>query len=203
MIFVDTSAILTYLIYFFAKRRDGRAVLVQRSNRGPTAAAFDDAIESGELAITGTAAAEAARSARRAITSAAKAAGATVYSLDEVVEDVLSKLGRLVSRFSVKDRDEYAKEAGRVYADAWADERMRDAIAIRQIIKEGSGKDASMPTPEKNRGDFMILSTAAYWAARGHDVQLLTFDQDFAAFTIAIREKLGVDIVDCGRLGRQ
>ena len=49
----------------------------------------------------------------------------------------------------------------------------------------------------------MILSTVACLVEQGLEATLLTFDQDFVAFAVAIREKLGVDIVDCGRLGRQ
>ena len=95
------------------------------------------------------------------------------------------------------------EDVGRVYDGAWTVERVQGAIEVGRIIKEMREKDASMPTPNKNKGDFVILTTAAHWAARGRNVQLLTFDQDFVAFTVAIREKLGVDVADCGRLGRQ
>ena len=202
MIFADANVILTYLIFFVMRGRDGRPVLVQRSNRGRVAAMLEAAIKSGDLAITDTAAAEASRNARKAVLSAAKDAGATGRQASRAAGEVRAKIAGLHRRFRIMDRTEYLKKAGDAYAGAWTDERMQGAIEVRRLVKEGRGKDASMPTPEKNEGDFTILSTVAYWAARGHNVQLLTFDQDFVAFTIAIREKLGVDIVDCGRLGR-
>ena len=203
MILVDANAILTFLIDFLARGKDGRLVRVRRHNRGPVAAAVEEAKGSGELAIADTAADEVRRTAKRAAWSAAKSAGATEYDEDEVVGGMLAELDRLRRHFGVGDNPAYVEKAGGVYTDAWTDERMQGAIEVRRLAKEGHERDASMPTPEKNEGDFVILSTAAYWAARGYKVQLLTFDQDFVAFSIAIRERLGVDIVDCGRLGRE
>ena len=202
MIFADTNVILTCLLYFFAVGRDGQAVLVQRHNREPVVALLDAAIASGDLAITDTVAEEMDDVVRSAIRSAAKAADATIYTLAEVVRDVMEKFGRPYIRFRVEDSDACVVKAGNVYAGACRDGRMQDAMEARGRIKKRRGKDASIPAPDKDKGDFMILSTAADWAERGYEVTLLTFDQDFVAFAIAIREKLGVDIVDCGRLGR-
>ena len=124
------------------------------------------------------------------------------YDEDKAVDDALAKIAGLYRRFRVPDSRKYVKTAGAVYADAWSDERMQGAIAARRLVKEGRGRDASMPTPETNKGDFRILSTAAYLVELGFEVTLLTFDQDFVAFAAAIREGLGVVVVDCGRLGR-
>ena len=112
------------------------------------------------------------------------------------------KIAGLYRRFGVDDDTTCMEKARGTYVVAWSDERMQGAIEIRRIVKDGNGKDASMPTPEKNKGDFRILSTAAHLVEQGFDVRLLTFDQDFAALAVAIREGLGVDVVDCGRLGR-
>ena len=203
MTFADANVLLTYLAFFVARGRDGRPVLVQRRNRGRVAAILDAAIRSGELVITNTVASEALRNARRAVLSAAKDAGATDRQAAGIAREVREKIGSLYGRFGVKDRKACMDEAGRVYADAWTDERMQVAIEVRRLVKEGRGKDASMPTPEKNEGDFVFLSAIAYWAARGCKATLPAFDRDFAALAVAMREKLGVDIVDCGRLGQR
>ena len=164
---------------------------------------MDSAIGSGELAIADTVATEMDSAARNAIRPAAKAGGAVDYPLDEVVDEVLRKFDRLYSRFGVDDNETRVEEVGSVYADARGDDRMQGLIEARARVKERHRKDASMPTPEKNKGDFVILPTAAHWAARGHVAKLLTFDHDFVAFAIAIRERLGIVVVDCGILGKQ
>ena len=206
MIFVDANIILTYLVAFVATGKDGRQrrrpVLVQRSNREAVVAFVDAAIKSGDLRITCTAADEAHRNAWKAIVSAAKDAGATAQDVAKFTMEVQAKIVILRRRFGVGDNKSCIEKARSAYARAWSDERMRGAIEIRRLVKEMRGKDASMPTPEKNEGDFVILSTAAYWAARGYKARLPTFDRDLVALSAAIREGLGVDVVDCGRLGR-
>ena len=89
-----------------------------------------------------------------------------------------------------------------MYAEIWCDGRMDDAVKAWRRVKEKRAKTgAARPAIETNYADFVILSTAAHQAARGRSVELLTFDYDFVAFADAIRERFGVDVVDCGRMG--
>ena len=203
MIVIDANAALTHHVVFDGRDKDGRPVRVERRNRGPVADMVDAAMESEDIVIPYKAAAEARRAAPKAVRSAAKDAGVVDYDEYNVTRDIREKIADMYRRAGVRDSPAYLKKAGAVYAEAWTDEQMQGAIDIRRIVKELRGKDASMPTPEKNRGDFKILSTAAHLVEQGFEVTLPAFDQDFVAFAAAIREKLGVDVVDCGRLGRQ
>ena len=163
MIFADANVVPTHLVFFVARGWDGRPVLVQRRNRGRVAAIVDAATASGELAIPDTAADEASRNARDAVLSAAKDAGAPNFSVDKVVGEVRAKIAGLRSRFGVDDDTTCVEKVRSVYAGAWTDERMQGAIEVRRLVKEGREKDASMPTPEKNRGTLQYSRLPPAW----------------------------------------
>ena len=197
---LDTNVFYTYAINFDAEGERGRPVMVQRYNRDAVVAAVDDAIWSSALAIPDAVAAEARKNAVGAIKSAAGAAGASYYARDMAAGGMLATLDRLYGRFRVKDDDGYVGKIDGMYADIWSDKRMENAISSRRRVKEKHGKKAARPMPDTHEQDFVILSTAASLAAQGGTIELLTFDHDFVSFADAIRERLAVDIVDCGRL---
>ena len=199
---LDTNVCYTYAIDFFAKG-PGRPVRVQRHNRDAVAAIVDDAAESGVLAIPDTVAIEMRNTASWVIKSAAKAVGAMSPPLDEDVEDVIAKFGVLYDRFGIRDDGRYMKRIDDMYAEIWRDGRMNDAVKTwRRVKAKRAGAGVTRPAIEANGADFVILSTAARQAALGISVELLTFDYDFVAFVDAIRERFGVNVVDCGRMGR-
>ena len=199
---LDTNVCYTYVIDFFAKG-PGRPVRVQRHNRDAVAAIVDDAAESGVLAIPDTVAIEMRNTASWVIKSAAKAVGAMSPPLDEDVEDVIAKFGVLYDRFGIRDDGRYVKRIDDMYAEIWRDGRMNDAVKTwRRVKAKRAGAGVTRPAIEANGADFVILSTAARQAALGISVELLTFDYDFVAFADAIRERFGVNVVDCGRMGR-
>ena len=202
MIIPDTNAILTYGIDFDARREGGKPVRVQRHGREAAVALIDGAAGAGTLRIPDMVAAEVRRTAAKAVSSAAKSAGAPYYAEDEVVEEVRGAFHPLYKRFRIEDREEYVGSVNDMYIDIWGDARMADAVGGWLRVKEKRGKRVARPSVEANKGDFVILSTAAYWAARGHTVKLVTFDHDFLAFAGVILERLGVRVVDCRRPAR-
>ena len=74
--------------------------------------------------------------------------------------------------------------------------RSKDGSAVdrRRRIKERHGP--ARPSPATHMADFTILSTAAYRAAQGEAVRLVTFDHDMAEFAGEIYERFGVVVVD-------
>lgn len=137
---------------------------------------------------------------KRAFESEAGRAVAAANIDDEIIDDALAKFGRLYARFGTSDIRAYLEMIDRMYADIWCDPRMADAVARWRRVKERHGMGKGRPSLGTRRNDFVILSTAAALAARGVPVKLLTFDHDIVAFAAAIRERLGVDVVDCNRL---
>lgn len=202
MIIPDTNAVLTYAIDFDASGEDGKPVRVQRHGREAAVALIDGAAGAGTLRIPDMVAAEVRRTAAKAVSSAAKSAGAPHYVEKEVVGRVIEISKSLYKRFRIKDRKEYIGSVNDMYIDIWGDARMADAVGGWLRVKEKRGKRVARPSVEANKGDFVILSTAADWAARGHTVELITFDHDFLAFAGVILERLGVRVVDCRRPAR-
>lgn len=151
----------------------------------------------GTLRIPDMVAVEVRRTAAKAVRSAARSAGAPYYAEDEVVSEVHGTFHSLYERFRAKNREEYVGSVNDMYIDIWGDIRMADAVGGWLCVKEKRGKKAAKPSLEANKGDFVILSTAAHWAAQGHAVELVTFDHDFLAFADAILGRLGVRVVDC------
>ena len=196
---VDANVSLTYAIDFDARGEDGQIVRVRRHNREAAVAAVDGAAESGTLRIPDVAAAEVCRVAEGAVESAARSANAPHYAREEVVKAVLEISESLHERFRIKDRKDHTGRVGGMYKAAWDDPRMANAIGAWRRVKEKRGKKAARPTLEENEGDYLILSTAAYWAERGVAVYLLTFDHDFVEFAGMILDVFGVRVVDLGR----
>ena len=109
----------------------------------------------------------------------------------------------MYDRFAINNDAQYVEKIDGMYAKIWRDGRMNDAVKAWRRVKEKRAKTgATRPAIETNYADFVILSTAAHQAAQGRSVELLTFDYDFVAFADPIRERFGVDVVDCGRMGR-
>ena len=202
MIIPDTNAILTYSIDFAASGEDGKPARVERHGREAAVVLIDGAAGAGTLRIPDMVAAEVRRTAAKAVSSAAKSAGAPYYAEDEVVEEVRGAFHPLYKRFRIEDREEYVGSVNDMYIDIWGDVRMADSVGGWRRVKEKRGKRAARPSLEANKGDFVILSTAAYGAARGHAVEMATFDHDFLAFADAILGRLGVRVVDCRRPAR-
>ena len=199
---LDTNVCHTYAIDFLAEGA-GRLVRVQRHNRDAVVAAVDGAAKSGVLAIPDIVAVEMRTTVPWAVESAAKAAGALSISLDINVDDALAKFVSLYDRFAINNDERYVKRIDGMYAKIWRDGRMNDAVKAWRRVKEKRAKTgATRPAIETNYADFVLLSTAAYQVAQGRSVELLTFDYDFVAFADPIRERFGVDVVDCGRMGR-
>ena len=199
MIIPDTNAILTYAIDFDARGEDGKPVRVWRHNREAVVALMGGAIGAGTLRIPDMVAVEMRNSAKRAVYSAARSAGAPYYAEDEVVKEVRRVFHSLYKRFRIEDREEYVGSVNDMYIDIWGDVHMADAVGRWLCVKEKRGKKAARPSLEANKGDFVILSTAAHWAAQGHAVELVTFDHDLVAFADAILGRFGVRVVDCRR----
>ena len=199
---LDTNVCYTYVIDFFAKGA-GRPVRVQRHNRDAVVAAVDGAAELGVLGIPDAVAVEMRDTASWAITSAAKAAGALSPPSNKDVADTREKFRSLYKRFGIHDDNRHVERIDDMYAEIWRDGRMNDAVRAWRRVKERRAKArVTRPTIEANGADFLILSTAANQAAQGSPTELLTFDYDFVAFAVAIREWFGVTVVDCGRLGQ-
>ena len=166
-------------------------------------AAVDGAAELGVLAIPDIVAVEMYDTAPWVIKSTAKGVDASLTPLDENIDDTLAKFRGLYDRFAIRNNGRYVKKIDDMYAEMWRDGRMNDAVRTWRRVKGKHAKTgASRPTIETNNVDFLILSTAAHQAALGISVELLTFDYDFVAFVDAIRERFGVNVVDCGRMGR-
>ncbi len=181
-------------------RGSGPPVRVRGRNRDAIVGMVNRAIKSGDLAIVDTVAVEMHYNAKRAFESAARRAVAAADIDDAIVEDALAKFGRLYARFRTSDIKTYLEMIDRMYADIWSDPRMADAVARWRRVKERHGMGKGRPSLGTHGEDFVILSTAAALAARGIPVKLLTFDHDIVAFAAAIRERFGVDVVDCNRL---
>ena len=186
---------------FQAKGRGGRVVGARRRNRDAVATAINSAIKSGEPAIPGIAADDAIGGMEKAFVSAARSAGAQDKEGAKAAKAALAAFKRLHERLGIPVCTGYLAEIDRVCACIWSDPRMADAAALWRHVKERRGKK-SRPSLETHRADFEILSTVASMVVRGRAAKLLTFDHDFVAFAGAIRERLGVEVVDCAALPR-
>ena len=200
----DTNAWYVYLVDFWVMRRNGRAVRARRRNRDAVAAAINEAIESGELAIPYAVAAEVQSGIKRAFASAARSAGAAADPDKGIAESAWERFSSLPGIFGLPDADEYLGEIGRMYARIRSGPRMAAAAALWRRVKERRGRKAARPPPGTHRADFEILSAAAAagMAARGMAATLPTFDRDFVAFAGAIYGRFGVEAAGCGALPR-
>lgn len=201
MMVLDTNAWLVYYMYFPVRPSgDGLPVRVTYHNREAVAVTVDRGVESGDIAIPDTVAAEMHDSTEKAFNSAARRAVAAAKPGDGVVDDALARFDLLHRLFGVRDNLSYLEAIDLMYADIWRNPRMADAVARWRRVKRRHGWGEGRPSLGMHRADFVILSTAAGLAAQGHQVKLLTLDRDLVEFAAAIRERFGVHVVDCGRM---
>ena len=196
IVIFDTNVWYAYHMDFMAVSRDGRAVRVRRRNRDAVVTAVDGAIESGEVRIIDTVAVEVRGGMEDAFRSAAKSANPEAVYDDEIAEAALARFEILYKRFRIRDYKDYLDDIERMYIEIWRDPRMAGAVDRRRRIKERHGHGSARPSPATHARDFAILSTAAYMAARGESVMLVTFDHDIVEFADAIYKRFGVVVVD-------
>ena len=196
IVIFDTNVWYAYHMDFEVEGRGGRTVRVQRRNRDAVVAAVDGAIESGEVAIPSIVADEVLDGVEGAFASAARSAAAAVKPVGKIVKDVQERFKRLRDRFGIPNHVEYLGDAERMYAEIWRDPKMASAVERRRRIKERHGHGAARPSLATHAADLTILSTAAYKAAQGEAVRLVTFDHDMVEFADAIYKRFGVVVVD-------
>ena len=128
--------------------------------------------------------------------SAAKSANPEAVHSDKIAEDALARFEILYVRFRIRDYKDYLDDVERMYVEIWRDPRMAGAVDRRRRIKERHGHGAARPSLATHAADLTILSTAAYMAARGESVRLVTFDHDMVEFAGEIYKRFGVVVVD-------
>ena len=196
IIIFDTNVWYAYHMDFEAEGRDGRPVRARRRNRDAVVAAVGGAVESGGIRIPDTVAVEVRGGMKDAFRSAAKSANPKAVYNDKIAEAALARFEILYKRFPIRNDVAFVWDIERMYIEIWRDPRMAGAVDRRRRIKERHGHGAARPSLATHAADLTILSTAAYMAAQGEAVRLVTFDHDMVEFAGEIYKRFGVVVVD-------